>query len=207
MKKEIVTLACALTLLGSATSAMAGAYGEPVQPEEGPTPVAVAPEAAAEEPIGYWYLGAGALFSIENFECQADDAWGYNLRAGRRINDLFAVEAMWEHPVSKFDDTSRVDGYGNPGSDVNVYNATVNAKVYPVQGQFQPYALAGIGWGQADLSHDHNSDFISRFAVGLDVLLTDNIGLVAEVGYVLGTGDLSNFDQIPVSFGAFYNFR
>jgi len=206
MKKEFATLVCAFSLIGSASCALAGAYGEPAQPEESPAPVAVAPE-VVEAPSGYWYLGAGALFSIENFECQSDDAWGYNIRAGRRINPFVAVEAEWEHPASKFDDSSRVDGFGRLGGDVDVWNLTANGKVYPIQGQFQPYALVGVGYGQADMPHDDNGGFIARFGVGLDVLITDNIGVATEVGYVLGTGDLANFDQIPISVGAFYNFR
>jgi opacity protein-like surface antigen len=207
MKKELASLVCAFSLLGTATCALAGAYGDPVEPEEGPTPVAVAPEAVAEPANGYWYLGAGALLSIENFGCDSDNAWGYNVRAGRRINDLFAVEAEWEHPVSKFDDSNRLDGFNRLNGDINVWNVTANGKLYPVQGQFQPYALVGLGYGQADLPHDDNGGFITRFGLGLDVLATDNFGVNAEVGYVLGTGDLNNFDQIPISVGLFYNFR
>lgn len=206
MKKDLATLVCAVCLLGTASTVFAGAYGEPAQPEEAPSAAPAPPIEAEAPPAGYWYLGAGALFSIENFECQADDAWGYNLRAGRRINSLVAVEAEWEHPASDFGNISRVDGWGNLGSDVEAWNLTANAKVYPVKGRVQPYALVGVGYGEANLPHDQNTGFISRFGLGLDFMATENFGVDAEVGYVLGTGDLANFDQIPISVGIFYNF-
>jgi opacity protein-like surface antigen len=207
MKRDLAAILSALVFLGTATSALAGAYGEPQKPEEGP--VAVAPPPAVEEPppSGFWYLGAGALFSIENFDCDADNAWGYEVRAGRRINDVFAVEVEWEHPVEKFDDASRVDGYGRPHRDVEAWNVTANAKAYPIAGRFQPYALIGAGYGEANLPHDDNDGFVARFGIGIDVEVVENFGVMTEAGYVLGTDDLSDYDQIPISLGVFYNFR
>lgn len=207
MKRELASVLCASLLLSTASSALASAYGEPGEPEEAPVAVAAPPEVVAAPPVGYWYLGAGALFSIENFDCDTDNAWGYNIRGGRRINDYVAVEAEWEHPVSNFDDSNKVDGFGRLNGDVEAWNLTANGKVYPITGRFQPYALVGAGYGQADLPHDDNGGFIARFGLGLDVLITDNIGVDAEVGYVLGTGALSDYDQIPISLGVFYNFR
>lgn len=205
--RKISGIVCATVLLGSTSLAMAGAYGEPVVPEEGPAPVPVAPMAVEEPPpSGYWYLGAGALVSFENFDCDADEAWGYEVRAGRRINDMFAVEAEWEHPVSDFDDSTKADGFGRLRGDVEVFNVTANGKLYPITGTFQPYALVGAGYGQADLPHDDNGGFVARFGIGLDILATDNFGIATEVGYVLGTGSLSDYDQIPISLGVFYNF-
>src|SRR5688572_12587166 len=82
MRKGLSSVVCASVLLGTASLAMAGAYGEPVAPEEGPAPVAVAPAVVEEERVGYAFIGAGALYAIQNFHCDADDAWGYNIRAG-----------------------------------------------------------------------------------------------------------------------------
>jgi opacity protein-like surface antigen len=206
MRKGLTSVVCASVLFGTASLAMAGAYGEPVAPEEGPAPVAVAPAVVEEAPVGYWYLGAGALFAIDNFHCDADPAWGYNIRGGRRINNWVAVEGMFEHPVSDFDDLDIVDGRGNLNGDLEVWNVTANGKVYPIHGMFQPYALVGAGYGQADLKSDDNGGFVARFGIGLDILFTDNFGMDTEVGYVLGTGSLSDYDYIPISVGFFYNF-
>jgi outer membrane protein W len=206
MRKGLTSVVCASVLLGTASLAMAGAYGEPVAPEEGPAPVAVAPAVVEEERVGYAYIGAGALFGIENFKCDADHAWGYNLRAGYRINNWVAVELMGEHAASKFDDAEVVDGFGRLHGDVEVWNITTNGKFYPVRGMFQPYALIGGGYGEADLPHDQNHGFVARFGIGLDILFTDNFGMDTEVGYVLGTGAVSDYDYIPISIGFFYNF-
>lgn len=207
MKKEFAALVSAFSLLAAANVALAGAYGDKAQPEESPAAAPAPPTEAEDAPEGYWYIGAGALYSIENFNCEADNAWGYNIRAGRRINPMFAVEAEWEHPASQFDDSTRVDGFGQPGKDVTAWEITANGKFYPIRGSVQPYALVGGGYYQADLPHDQNGGFVARFGLGVDYLITDNIGVDAEVGYLLGTGDVSNFDQVPISVGAFYNFR
>jgi opacity protein-like surface antigen len=206
MRKGLSSVVCASVLLGTASLAMAGAYGEPVAPEEGPAPVAVAPAVVEEERVGYGYIGAGALYAIQNFHCDTDDAWGYNIRGGYRFNNWVAIEGMFEHPVSNFDDADVVDGFGRLNGDVEVWNITANGKFYPLQGMFQPYALIGAGYGEADLPHDDNGGFVARFGIGLDILFTDNFGMDTEVGYVLGTGSASDYDYIPISVGLFYNF-
>src|SRR6185369_7209671 len=129
-----------------------------------------------------------------------------NVRAGRRINDMFAVEAEWEHPVDNFDDADKVDGFGRLNGDVEVWNVTANGRFYPITGHVQPYLLVGAGYGQADLPHDDNGGFVARFGVGLDFLISDNFGVEAGADYLLGTGAMSDYDQIPISLGIFYNF-
>lgn len=206
MKKQFSSIVFASALLIAAPVAFAGSYGDAPEPEEGPAPVPVAPAAVEPPPTSYWYVGAAALYSIENFQCNADDAWGYNVRVGRRLNDYFAVEGEWEHPADNFDDASRLDGYNRRWGNVEAFNATINARFYPTSGVFQPYALIGAGYGQADLPHDDNDGFISRFGLGFEVEVIDNFGFSAEGGYVLGTGGMSKYDQIPISVGVFYNF-
>lgn len=209
MRKKLEFVVCASLLLSAVSPAFGGSRGAPVVAEEAPVPVAMAP--AAEDtapPSGYWYAGVGGIFAfaIENFHCDVDDAWGYQVTGGRRINDMFAVEAEWEHPVSDYDDAGIVDGYGRANGDFEVWSVTANAKFYPVTGRAQPYALVGAGYGEADLPHDDNGGFVARFGVGLDVLITDRFGVSTGVDYLLGTGSMSDYDQIPVNLGFFYNF-
>jgi hypothetical protein len=207
VKKGIVSVLSASMIMGATSLALAGAYGEAPEAEEMPQAVQAAPVVEPEPaPSGYWYVGVGGIFSIENFHCDADNAWGYNVRAGRRINDYVAVEAEWEHPVDRFDDADKVDGFGRLDGDVNVWNVTANGRFYPITGRAQPYILVGGGYGQANLPHDDNHGFVARFGLGVDVLITDAFGVTTGVDYVLGTGNLSDYDQIPVSVGIFYNF-
>ena len=201
MKKELASLVCASVLLGASSMAFAGAYGEPVKAEESPA----APPAAVVEPepeTAFWYVQAGANFSVENFDVGGhDNGWGYNLRAGRRLCDMFAAEVQWEHIPGDFE--------GN-GFDVDTWALTANGRFYPIKGRVEPFALVGIGYEDGRV-HSFNGapdpdGFAARFGLGLDVLVTDNIGLSAEVDYLLETGSGPDIDQIPMSLNVFYRF-
>lgn len=201
MKKNIASLACAALLLGASSTAFAGAYSDPVKAEESP----VAPPAAVVEPepeTAYWYVQAGANFSVENFDIGGqDNGWGYNLRAGRRLCDMFAAEIQWEHIPGDFE---------GGGFDVDTWALTANGKFYPITGKVQPFALVGVGYEDGRVHAVRGAPdpdgFAARFGIGLDVLITDNIGVAAEVDYLLETGDGPDLDQIPISLGFFYNF-
>lgn len=190
MKKGLLLVACATIIMG--TTSLAAAADEA--------------EAAKEEFSPYFYAQAGTEYSIENFDHSADNAWGYNLRLGLRLTEMFAVEAQFEHLASKFKDIHMRDGNGNSRGDVEAFNYTANGKVYPIQGRVQPFALFGMGYGSAELRSDHNNQFIARFGLGMDVLITDNVGMALEVDYILGAKEMNAFQQIPISLGVFYNF-
>jgi hypothetical protein len=207
MKKDIAAIVCASVLLGATSMAFAGAYGEKGEAEEMPAPVEVAPAAEPEPETAYWYLQAGANFSIENFDVGGhDNGWGYNVRAGRRLCSMFAAEIHWEHIPGDFE-SSR-----GPGFDVDTWALTANGKFYPITGAVQPFALVGVGYLDGRVSGDgvaggpDQDGFAARFGLGLDVLITDNFGVAAEVDYLLMAGDGPDLDQIPVSLGFFYNF-
>lgn len=204
MKKHITTIVCASVLLGATSMAFAGAYGDAEEREELPAPVAVAPAPEPEPETAYWYIGAGANFSIENFDVGGhDNGWGYNVRAGRRLCDMFAAELQWEHIPGDFE---------APGFDVDTWALTANGKFYPITGKVQPFALVGVGYedarvrGNGRAGGPDQDGFAARFGLGLDVLITDNVGIAAEVDYLLMAGDGPDLDQIPVSLGFFYNF-
>lgn len=248
MRKELATIVCASVLLGASSLAFAGAYGEPADAEEVPRPVPVAPQPEAEPPTAYWYLQAGAVVSIDNFDDDEfvddyfkdwglsgssldfhtpsrDVGWGYDLRAGRRLNEIVAVELEWQHVPGGFDGSNYEAGSSYEHyfrSEAETMALTVNGKFYPITGRFQPFALVGIGWGHVNLDmYDAGYDtidmwdekwdwdgdgFVARFGLGLDVLITDAIGVAAEVDYLLPTGTIEDFDQIPITVSAFYNF-
>ena len=248
MRKELSTVVCASILLGASSLAFAGAYGEPADAEEVPRSVPVAPQPDAEPPTAYWYIQAGAVVSIDNFDDEEffddyfdnwelsgsdidflspsrDVGWGYDLRAGRRLNEMLAVELEWQHVPGGFDGSSYesdVDFEHYFRSEAQTMALTVNGKFYPITGRFQPFALVGIGWGHVNLDmHEQGHDgddtwnekwdwdgdgFVARFGLGLDVLITDAIGVAAEVDYLLPTGPIEDFDQIPITLSAFYNF-
>ncbi len=152
------------------------------------------------------YVAAGASYAFEAFSGNAsdpapDDAWGYHLAAGYRFNEYFAIEATGEHFPS-FDDST---------GDVEIWMAALNGKLYPFHYFVQPYLAAGAGWSGVNdtrrpSNDDNNSGFAARFAGGVEVYLTRNWGGFVEASYYLPTGDSSNYDMVPLSFGVFFRF-
>jgi len=208
VKREIMSVMCASILLGATSMAFSGSRGEPEEAEEMPTAVAPAPAVEAEEipPPGYWYVGVAGLYGIENFHCDADDAWGYNVRGGRRFNRWAAAEVQFDHPVSEYDDADHIDGFGRLDGDVNAWDVTLNGRFYPIQGHFEPYAVVGAGYGEADLPHDQNHAFVMRFGIGMDFPIVEHFGVTVGTDYLLGTGAMTDYDQILISAGIFFMF-
>lgn len=151
------------------------------------------------------YLGAGGLYAFENFSGaegspSPDGAWGYELKGGYRFNEYFALEAAWEQYIG-FDDST---------GDTDIWMAGVNAKFFPLYGMIQPFVLAGAGWAGVDdnraaTTRDTNG-LGFRFGGGLDLYLTRNWALTAEVGYILQISGRSDYGVIPLSFGVLYRF-
>jgi hypothetical protein len=166
-----------------------------------------APAVAADEEFGRSgpFVGAGAAVSFENFGGSAgnnspDEAWGYQLKAGYRFNEYFALEADGEHFPS----------FNSSTGDVEIWDATLNGKLYPLHGFIQPYLSAGAGWSGINddraASNEDSQGFAARFAGGVDVYFHRNFGAFAEVAYFLPTGARADYDMIPLSFGIFYRF-
>jgi len=157
------------------------------------------------------YVGAGGVYAIENIDAPpfwddikkvtvengVDNSWGYNVKAGYRFNQIFALEAEWEQWID-FD--------YHPGANFDGWMLSASGKAFFSDGPFQPFVLAGAGWmgGKDNVRDVHELGF--RFGGGLDFYVARNWALSAEAGYVLGTGDLSDYDSIPFSLGVLYRF-
>lgn len=147
------------------------------------------------------YLGAGGTYGFENFDGVpgAGGGWGYNLKGGYRFNQFFAIEAEFEQLL----------GMESNLGDIDSWVLTAAGKAFALDGPIQPFALAGIGWAGVDQSgaggvDDDGLGF--RFGAGVDFYATRNIAITAEVGYILGTGDVGDFNLVPVSLGVLYRF-
>jgi hypothetical protein len=199
MRKAAMSVMCA-SMLGMAATAFAGAYAEQGRAEEMPEAVEMA-ESAPEPELSdvFWYVQIGTSFGIPNFKADNyDTGWGYNLRGGLRLTDAFAVEVEAEHMASDYENRT--------GGDAETWAVTLGAKLFPIGGNFQPFALVAAGYGGAERPSDHNDGFVARFGMGMDMLITDSIGIVAELDYLLGAGSMSDWHQIPFSLGVIYNF-
>ena len=208
MRKEFLSLICIVGLVGGATQAMAGAYGEPEQREETPAASPAAPEIQAPEGPDYNtiapYLGMGGIYAVELFDdagARVDNSGGFHVRVGYRAHRNFAVEALYEY-YSQFDT--------DPGH-YNGWSATINGLAILPLGRVQPYALIGLGFmningsggnpGSAALADD---GFIMRFGGGIDMCITEHWSTGPEVAYVLPFGDIDNLDLVTVSMGVTY---
>ncbi|HYC56261.1 MAG TPA: porin family protein [Candidatus Binatia bacterium] len=228
MKRTGTCLLSTLILLGSAATAMAGAYGEdvtteaPAQAPAGPAPAATETVVETRFDRTGGYLEVGGIYVVQLFDNDAgivgvplDDAGntgGYEIRAGYRWNKWVAIEGEWEQylhfknvPQSNAPDAGR-------GHNLDAYNIMANVKFFPIDGRFQPYVIGGIGMAKVELEAPSPVDkrdeagFAARFGAGVDIYITDNIGVAFEVDYILPTGDAHEFDLLPIGGSIFYRF-
>ena len=88
--------------------------------------------------------------------------------------------------------------------------AAINGKFFPLHGMFQPYLLVGGGYGSVKderaSSPRDTAGASFQFAGGIDVYVHRNIALFAQAGYLLHTGNRSDYGSIPITFGVTYRF-
>ncbi len=172
------------------------------------------------------YFGAGGLHAIEDFDANQlnfDSAAGFNLRLGYRFHPYFAVEAMGER-VDAFDLTS-VDFFGGGFGgnfdefkfETNTWTGTLNGKIFASTGRIQPYALAGIGFMQAQLkekssffTNNFSTNFFGltfRYGAGMDAYLTENWVGSIEFSYVHPiTSEIDGLNYLSLGGGIQYRF-
>jgi opacity protein-like surface antigen len=133
---------------------------------------------------------------------------GFNVYGGYRAHPNVAVEAEFEMMPA-----SDIKVMGIKFAEIQTWAFTGNVKVLPMTGEFQPFALVGIGVLNAEAKNifgtgieASNSDFAARFGGGADYYFTENIALSARVPYVLATGSIEEFDYMSFGGGLQYRF-
>jgi len=160
-----------------------------------------------------FYVAAMAAYSFENFDTGSQNvsvhgADGFDLRFGYRAHPNLAVEGNFQH----FNDRTMIV-QGGPTADLLAWGFWLNAKLYPLTGQVQPYMLLGPGFTHLDagrsrvlgISRDDNG-FSPKAGLGVDGYLTPNIAVTVEASYVFTVGDIENTDHIPLTAGLTYRF-
>jgi outer membrane protein W len=227
--KSVSSLFCAVAFFGTASVAMAGAYGEPEQAEEMPRPAPVAAQEVAPEgfqPFAYLALGGvygQGFFEDEVHQINKHYGWGVNGRVGYRFHPMFAAELLFED-VIEFDADSGGRGSQN-NIDRKVWSLMPNFKFYPIEGFCEPYLSIGGGLEYADSGNDNRvvnaqipivlhgrvdqgAGFGMRFGIGADFYATEQIFIAPEVAYVLPiTSDVSDYDYLSVSLSVGYAFN
>ncbi len=158
-------------------------------------PVAAQSGAFNEREIrGYDYTGPYAQFGVSigeiNFDVRGFDndvAGGFTLGGGYRVLPWLAADANFSYLAGE------ADARGSSGDlDVDAWGFTFGPKIYPlgfakveaVPHFIQPYALIGIGGGEAEIDDSSVEEdyFLARFILGVDVWATDHFGLFVEGG-------------------------
>jgi hypothetical protein len=212
--KRMSSFVCAVAFLGSATMAMAGAYGEPEQAEEMPRSAPAAAEVAPSDEFSPFAYGAvGALYSEEFFDGSAQQlrnsyGWGISARAGYRFHPNIAAELLYEH-VIEFD--------ADQGTDRSAWTVGPNMKIFLLEGFCEPYvSLGGSLMGSDNERGIHKTvgkvgdglGFATRYAIGADFYATEQIFIEAELAYVLPvTSGVANYDHMNVGLSIGYAFN
>lgn len=132
---------------------------------------------------------------------------GLDLRAGYRFHERVAAEMGFDW-VSAYPVTL---GGQSAGGAAN-WMFYVDAKLYLLKEKVQPFVVLGMGAYHLDytipgsLLRADATSFSPRLGGGVDYYVSYRWGLTAEVDYVIGTRQLTNFDRVSVSLGAFYRF-
>jgi hypothetical protein len=158
-----------------------------------------------------FYLGVGAQGGVNFFEDQIGDVtggavdtgstWGVNARAGYRVFSWFAVEAYYEW-MDNFQTEVTLGSRGGT-LDYTTHTITGNLKFVVPTWRFQPYLVLGFGGQHFNLGDDLLGGVLDdkgwgiagRPGVGLDIYITKNLVLNAEVAGVLGTSEPKNLGR------------
>jgi opacity protein-like surface antigen len=215
IRERSVSLLTVAAFLASASIANAGAYGDAEQPTELPAPppahsprvdnspprvgsIREVKEAEPDFARNGFYAVLGGTYAFESFETPvADDSAGVNVRLGYRLHPHVAVEAEYEW----YDDFA---DSGQPS--VDGWWAGVNAKLYTATGWLQPYFLVGAGVLGFDGGEEEVEEYATRIGGGIDFYATENVAVDLEIAYLLPTGDLDDFNVVPVSLNLMYRF-
>jgi opacity protein-like surface antigen len=154
------------------------------------------------------YVAVGAMRGFENFDTAGptlrakDSDFGFVVRGGYHLGESAALE------VSLEDARGFNLEQGSSSLDVNIASVVAQGKWYFSDGMLEPYLLGGIGWARADvetLDLDGNAAFL-RAGAGVDLYLSHNIALFAEVNYNRMTGDLRDLDHYDAVAGIVLRF-
>ncbi len=165
--------------------------------------------AKKETPDSYFYLGGAFVIGIDNFDATAglsssDEAYGFDFWLGYRINRWVGVEGR----------ISQITGFNarfkDEAVDFQLFSFTGNAKVYPITGIFQPYAILGLGSanlkGKSPSFKRKESGVIVVVGGGIDIYVLDRFSVMAELDYIVTVGGISGSDMIQAKAGIQFQF-
>jgi opacity protein-like surface antigen len=139
---------------------------------------------------------------------------GFNIAGGYRFMPALAGEIEFFYITGG---DVEVNGATVPFAETNAYAFTANIKAYPLMfaaddatGLLQPYLVVGIGGGSGEVTNvgvfsGSEGTFLARFGGGLDLMLTNNLGVFADGSYYVTTKDVIGGIG-TISFGGIVKF-
>ncbi len=145
---------------------------------------------------------------VPGIDVSVDDSWALRGGIGYRVNPRLALEAQGE-----WYEEYNIDLLGVEAAEFQGWSAALIGKVYLLTGRFQPYALAGGGYLDVELSDklgiglsENSSSSMARWGGGMDFYATNGFVINMEGSYVLPLGGLENMDYWTFGLGLQYRF-
>jgi opacity protein-like surface antigen len=167
------------------------------------------------------YLGLGVSGGIEKFNGSEGSAFGdsagFTFRGGYRLMRYFAVEGLYEY-MDDFGFSATTLRGTRIHDDIHTHNFSLMGKGILPFGhldQFQPYLTGGVGFVNAnsdgkirgeELRGSSATEFAGRVGAGIDLVVTPQLAVTVDSGYILPTEKLSNLNYISFGMGVRYAF-
>jgi opacity protein-like surface antigen len=167
------------------------------------------------------YLGLGVSGGLEQFNggegSAFGDSAGFTFRGGYRVMRYFAVEGLYEY-MDNFGFSATTLRGTRIHDDIHTHNFSLMGKAILPLGyldQFQPYLSGGVGFVNAnsngkirgeETQGSSATEFAGRVGGGIDLVVTPQLAVTVDGGYVLPTEKLSNLNYISFGMGVRYAF-
>lgn len=129
------------------------------------------------DPPSYFHLHRQGQEPITVVDGAFDDTWTLGVNAGFRLNDMWAIEALFSWMPTKLVSPTRTE-------DLDAYMYGVTGLFYiPVSGRFRPFVGAGIGaetMNYASPRVETHTELMGNVLGGLYVAVTEMTGLRFE---------------------------
>lgn len=150
-----------------------------------------------------FYIQAAFSGATEQFkDVSGSYGLGLDIRAGMRLIPWLAFELDFEW----------LDGMNPGGRGGDNWATTINARAYPttdliLEGRIQPYLLIGVGASSFRTSRSREIGFASRWGVGVDSYITNEIAVTVGVSYLWSAGTpVKDMNYVSYTAGLMYRF-
>jgi opacity protein-like surface antigen len=222
----------ALSVGAVATSPVQAGADEPsaAPVEVEPLPVETEPPPAQHDfTRDGWYVQAQGIYAVQYFGKEGsygtggldmNDTFGFNIEAGYRVAQLFALGAEFEWVYSFENDEQFIGGVPVDTGDalrIGIQNVGIPFRIYPLArsgraaSRLQPFIKLAPTWQWTDREEfrdekEGKGGFVGRVGGGLDIYLTDNFVLVGSVLYNWPTGKIDSLGYWSIGTGLQYRF-